>query len=88
MELNCGKRLEEMLQCDYYKSPTTKKDAVADVPCNEGLSISKKFEEVARPLIDFINENYHPHVTVIVDSTHAEILEGISAFTTEDYLRD
>ena len=36
-----------------------------------------KLEEVAKPLVDYIRENYHPHVTVIVDSIHAEVLEGV-----------
>lgn len=39
-----------------------------------------RFEELAQPLIDFINENYHPHATIIIDSTHAELLEGLIGF--------
>ena len=39
-----------------------------------------KFEELAQPLIDFINEKYHPHATIIIDSTHAELLEVLIVF--------
>lgn len=40
----------------------------------------QKFEELAQPLIDFINENYHPHATIIIDCNHAELLEGLMGF--------
>ena len=39
---------------------------------NEG-----KFEELARPMIKYLCENYHPHVTVIITPTSAELLEGL-----------
>lgn len=45
--------------------------------------LRKKFEELSRPLIDFINENYHPHATIIIDSTHAELLEGLIGFANQ-----
>ncbi|WP_223497871.1 hypothetical protein [Serratia sp. JSRIV001] len=35
------------------------------------------FEEAAKPLIKWLAENVHPHHTVIVTSTNAELLEGI-----------
>lgn len=34
-------------------------------------------EEIAKPVVDYIRRNYHPHVTVIIDSVHAEALEGV-----------
>lgn len=48
----------------------------------------KEFEEKVRPVIEFLNENCHPHVHVVVDCTHAELSEGVCAFTTDDYIRD
>lgn len=48
----------------------------------------KEFEDVTRPLIKFLNDHFHPHVTVIVDNTSAELSEGIATFRTEDYLKD
>ena len=47
----------------------------------------KEFETVTRPLIQFINNNGYPHITVIVDNTRAEIVEGIAVFVTQDYLK-
>lgn len=46
------------------------------------------FEEAARPLIKWLAENVHPHHSVIVTSTHAELLEGQQALQTEEYLKD
>ena len=34
------------------------------------------FDSVIRPVIKYLCENHHPHVTVIVTSTNAELLEG------------
>lgn len=34
------------------------------------------FEEVVMPVIKWLAENEHPHTTVIVTSTGAELLEG------------
>ncbi len=47
------------------------------------------FEEAARPLIKWLNENCHPHVSVIVTPTNAELLEGlISTGEIMDYVKD
>ena len=51
---------------------------------NEG-----KFEELARPMVKYLCENYHPHVTVIITPTSAELLEGLKNIgRVEDYIRD
>ena len=51
---------------------------------NEG-----KFEELARPMIKYLCENYHPHVSVIITPTTAELLEGLkSVGVIDDYIRD
>lgn len=47
-----------------------------------------EFEAVSRPLVEFLNNNCHPHVTVVVSTTHAELSEGVCAFTTMDYVKD
>jgi hypothetical protein len=48
-----------------------------------------EFEKACRPLIKYLCENHHPHVKVIVTTTDAELLEGIT-FTADifDYLVD
>lgn len=47
------------------------------------------FEQATRPLIKWLNENHHPHMTIIVHSNGAELLEGQKT-TGEitDYIRD
>lgn len=48
-----------------------------------------KFEELARPMLKYLCENYHPHVSVIITPTSAELLEGLKSIgNVEDYLRD
>ena len=34
------------------------------------------FEEIAKPMMKYLCENFHPHVTVIITPTSAEISEG------------
>lgn len=48
----------------------------------------KEFEGLAKPLIEFINKHYHNHTSIIIDSTHAEILEGVMVTETEEFLKD
>ena len=49
----------------------------------------KTFERAARPLMAWLNENCHPHVSVQVDCTSAELSEGICATgPILDYVKD
>lgn len=50
---------------------------------------NKAFKEASLPMIKYLNENCHPHVTVIITPTGAELLEGLR-FTGEitEYLKD
>jgi hypothetical protein len=48
----------------------------------------QQFEGLVHPLIEWLNNNCHPHVTVVVDSTSAELLEGLCSVKTTLYLRD
>lgn len=49
----------------------------------------KSFEEVSRPVIKWLNDNCHPHVTVIMDCTHSELSEGVcSTGIIMDYVKD
>lgn len=50
---------------------------------------AEEFEALARPLIKWLCENCHPHVSVIVTPTNAELLEGAcSTGQILDYIRD
>jgi hypothetical protein len=47
------------------------------------------FKEAALPLIKYLAENHHPHVTAIITSTSAQLLEGIKTIgEITDYLKD
>lgn len=47
------------------------------------------FEEAARPLIKWLCENWHPHVTAIVTPTSCELLESKCANPNiDDYILD
>lgn len=48
----------------------------------------KQFEEACKPLIKFLCENCHPHVSAIVEPTGAELLEGVCSMKTEEFLVD
>ncbi len=42
----------------------------------------------AKPLIKWMNENVHPHCSVIVDHTTVELLEGQLMHSTHEFLKD
>ncbi len=52
------------------------------------LDRRQQFEAMARPLIKWLNDNCHPHMSVHIDNTSAELNEGQLAVHTKDYLKD
>lgn len=46
------------------------------------------FDKAAKPLIEYLNDNHHPHTKIIVDPIHAEIMEGVMSMRTEEFLKD
>lgn len=49
----------------------------------------EEFEELVRPILKYLCENYHPHVTVIITPTTAELVEGkMSIGQVLDYVQD
>ena len=48
----------------------------------------KQLEELSKPLIKFLNDNFHPHVSIIIDPGSAELKEGICRIVVEDYIKD
>ena len=36
-----------------------------------------EFEALASPLMEWLDSNFHPHTTIIINALNAEILEGI-----------
>ena len=49
----------------------------------------EEFDRLTRHVIKFLCDNCHPHVSVIITPTNAELLEGVcSTGEILDYLRD
>lgn len=60
---------------------------VVDHACSGSAALN--LEAAARPLMRFMCERYHPHVTAVVTPTSAELLEGLVATRqVTDYVRD
>jgi hypothetical protein len=41
------------------------------------------FEELVMPLIEYLNDNYHPHAQIIIGCNSAEIVEGIKCYSVD-----
>ena len=46
----------------------------------------EEFEELTKPIIHFINKNFHPHTQIVIDSTSAQVLEGIMSYCNFEYI--
>ena len=47
-----------------------------------------EFETVARPVIKWLNDNCHPHVTVILTPGGVTLTEGVCFIPIDDYILD
>lgn len=61
---------------------------IAEVACCPVYEEDASFNEAAEPLIKWLAENVHPHHTVIVTATGAELLEGEMCHKTDKFLVD
>lgn len=50
----------------------------------EQKDLFTEFQTLSKPLMAFLAENYHPHVTVILTNSSAELLEGLMSSISED----
>lgn len=48
----------------------------------------REFEKVVEPVIKWMNNNTHPHHTIIITHTDAELLEGEMCHKTIEFLKD
>lgn len=48
----------------------------------------EELEELSRPLIKFLNDNFHPHVSITVDNCSSELKEISCRVVTNDYIKD
>ena len=37
----------------------------------------EEFDKITKPLREWLGSNYHPHTTIILTSTSAELVEGL-----------
>lgn len=48
----------------------------------------ESFKDASKPLVKWLNENCHPMVSVIVEPTGTELLEGCAKIKIEEYIKD
>jgi len=48
----------------------------------------EQFKEAVKPLMKYLAENHHPHVTAIVEGGRAGILEGSASIVTDEFIPD
>ncbi len=48
----------------------------------------KSYVEAVRPAMKWIAENCHPHTKIIIESDSAELVEGIIAERTDEFIKD
>lgn len=49
---------------------------------------NKEFRELCEPLVKYLNENHHPHTTIIINPTGWEILEWIRCCKILEFIKD
>lgn len=52
------------------------------------MDINADFDAAARSLMKWINDNGHPHQTIIIDATSAVLYSGEKSITTEEFIKD
>ena len=55
---------------------------------NNGNVKQQIFSMAVSPLIEYLNNNHHPHTSIIVTTTHAEVLEGKICVNTNEFVKD
>lgn len=48
----------------------------------------EELDAVAEPLIKWLNDNFHPHVHVLIDGTSAELSESVCRVVNEKHVKD
>jgi hypothetical protein len=74
----------EMFLCDFLNSSRDELQYhISKNPTKVIVAMEKfaklqnnDFESVVRPVIQYLCENHHPHVTIIITPINAELLEG------------
>lgn len=48
----------------------------------------ESMKKAAEPLMKWLNEEGHPHMTAIVTTTDCEIMEGLATHRTFEFVKD
>ena len=51
-----------------------------NIDITKGTAAVENLKSASKPLMDYLRDNYNPHVKVIVDSESAELMEGIHCY--------
>lgn len=54
----------------------------------EKAYLQDNFNAVALMGMKYLNNNHNPHTKIIITTTGAEIVEGITAISSENYIKD
>lgn len=74
-----------VLSDDYQTSTVSRLDYEAVLSLRYGKS---DFESLAKAMMKWINDNGHPHQTIIIDATSAVLYSGEKSITTEEFIKD
>jgi len=66
----CGLEIERIAE-EYAQNQVK----LSSIP----VSNSADFREAANPMLKYLNENYHPHVTAVITTTSIELLDSLKA---------
>ena len=50
--------------------------------------MQEEFENVVKPVMEWLAKNSNPHTKIIIESTSAELVEGTMVISTEEFLVD
>jgi hypothetical protein len=80
----------------FQAFPLNSAEAFEAIHGEKGIDFSKgllpvesdRFRLAVEPLMRYMSHTHHPHTRVIVDSTSAELLEGMAVHRTDKFLVD
>lgn len=81
---NIGEMKFDLTTNSFYD----KANNVVDFAVKYWMKPIVSFEEVSNVMIKYIAENHHPHTMVNIDSTKAELFEGVKSNINNDFLKD
>lgn len=48
----------------------------------------QEFKDVTDAVIKYLNDNFHPHTKIIIDTNRAEVVEGVMAIKNDRHIKD